>query len=87
MSVHVTQGTAYIPVVNVGCNDALLYPSTALGTLDFVNVVSLPSGVTEVPSGIVEAPAGMATASSQTASLSVQQQVENVDLSSLSVEE
>jgi len=41
---------------------------------------TFPSGVTEVPSGV-------ATMSSQTASPSVQQQVERVDLSSLSVEE
>uniref|UniRef100_A0A8P4KLL6 Gypsy retrotransposon integrase-like protein 1 n=1 Tax=Dicentrarchus labrax TaxID=13489 RepID=A0A8P4KLL6_DICLA len=54
-------------------------PRTVVGTLDFVNVVSLPSGVTEVPSGV-------ATVSSQTASPSVQQ-VESVDLSPLSVEE
>lgn len=83
--VHVTRGTAYIPVINVGCNYVVLYPRTALGTLDFVNVVSLPSGVTEVPS--VEAPTGVAMVSSHTASLSVQQQVQNIDLPSLSVEE
>lgn len=62
-----------------------LYPRTALGTLDFVNVVSLPSGVTEVPS--VEAPTGGAMVSSHTASLSVQQQVQSIDLPSLSVED
>uniref|UniRef100_A0A8P4FZU9 ribonuclease H n=2 Tax=Dicentrarchus labrax TaxID=13489 RepID=A0A8P4FZU9_DICLA len=77
--VRVIRGTAYIPVINVGCNDVVLYPRTVVGTLDFVNVVSLPSAVTEVPSGV-------ATVSSQTASPSVQQ-VESVDLSPLSVEE
>lgn len=51
-----------------------------------MNVVSLPSGVTEVPSA-VEAPTGVATVSSQTTSPSVQQQVEDINLSSLSVEE
>ena len=69
--VCVIRGTAYIPVINVGCNDVVLYPCTVVGTLDFVNVVSLPSGVTEMPSGV-------ATMYSQTASPSVQQQVESV---------
>lgn len=78
--VRVIRGTAYIPVINVGCNDVMLYPRTVVGTLDFVNVVSLPAGVTEVPSEV-------ATVSSQTASPSMQQQVEDVDLSPLSVEE
>lgn len=81
--VRVIKGTAYIPVTNVGCNDVVLYPRTVVGTLDFVNVVSLPSGVTEVPSGV-------ATVSSQTSSQTAppsMQQVESVDLSSLSVEE
>lgn len=45
-----------------------------------MNVVSLPSGVTEVPSGV-------ATICSQTASSGAQQQMENVDLLQLSVEE
>ena len=50
--VRVLRGRAYIPVINVGCNDVVLYPRTVVGTLDVVNVVSLPSGVTEVPSGV-----------------------------------
>lgn len=78
--VCVIRGTAYIPVINVGCNDVMLYPRTVVGTLDFVNVVSLPAGVTEVPSNV-------ATVSSQTASPSVQQQVDDVDVSPLSVGE
>lgn len=78
--VRVIRGTAYIPVTNVGCNDVMLYPRTIVGTLDFVNVVSLPSGVTEVP-------AGVATVSSQTASSGVQQQMADVDLSPLPPEE
>lgn len=44
--VRVVRGTAYIPVVNVGSTDVVLYPRTVVGTLDMVNVVSLPSGVT-----------------------------------------
>lgn len=42
--VQVSEGTAYILVVNVG----LLYPHTVVGTLDTVNVVSFPLGVTEI---------------------------------------
>nr|XP_057913595.1 uncharacterized protein LOC131107503 [Doryrhamphus excisus] len=78
--VRVVRGTAYIPVVNVGTIEVLLHPRTAVGTLDFVNVVSLPAGVTEVPSGV-------ATLSSQTAVPSVQQQLGDMDLSPLSAEE
>ena len=77
--VRVSRGTAYIPVVNVGSTEVLLYPRTVVGTLDTVNVVSLPSGVTEVPSRV-------ATVSSHTVSPTVQQQVDGIDLSSLSSE-
>lgn len=78
--VRVVRGTAYIPIVNVGTIDVVLYPRTVLGSLDTVNVVSLPSGVTEVPSSV-------ATVSSQTVSPGAQQQVEDLDLSALSAEE
>lgn len=44
--VWVTHGTAYIPVINVGTVDHLLFPCTSLGTLG--RVVSLPVGVMEV---------------------------------------
>lgn len=75
--VQVSGGTAYIPIVNVGLSDVLLYPRTVVGTLDTVNVVSFPRGVTEIPSEV-------ATVSAQTASSPpVQQQVDDVDLSSL----
>lgn len=43
--VRVVRGTAYIPIVSVGSIDVLLYPRTAVGTLEQVNVVSLPAGV------------------------------------------
>lgn len=70
-------GTAYIPIVNVGLSDILLYPRTVVGTLDTVNVASFPPGVTEIRSGV-------ATVSSQTAFASpAQQQMDDVDLSSL----
>lgn len=43
--VQLLQGTAYIPSVNVGFTNVLLYSRTIVGTLDGVNVVSLPTGV------------------------------------------
>ena len=46
--VQVTRGTAYIPVVNVGTNDVLLYPHCILGSLAEVYITSLPPGVAEV---------------------------------------
>lgn len=72
--VRVERGTAYIPIVNVGSTDVLLYPRTVVGTLDEVGVVSLPAGVTEVPST-------MAIVASQSVSDSVPGQIDAVDLS------
>lgn len=43
--VQVDRGTAYVPVVNVGMTDVVVYASTVVGT---VYVVSLPLEVTEV---------------------------------------
>lgn len=78
--VRVERGTAYIPVVNVGSTDALLYPRTIVGTLTEVSVVSLPAGVTEVPSGV-------ASVTSQSVSGSVEDQFGTIDLAPLSAEE
>ncbi|KAJ7986683.1 hypothetical protein DPEC_G00342440 [Dallia pectoralis] len=78
--VRVVRGTAYIPVVNVGTIDVLLYPRTVVGTLNKVCVVSLPTGVTEVPSGV-------ATVASQIVAPTVQDQIGVMDLSALSAEE
>lgn len=50
--VQVERGIAYIPIVNVGSTEVFLYPRTVVGSLDEVNVVSLPAGVTEVPSSV-----------------------------------
>lgn len=41
--VQVIRGTAYVPVVNVGVTDILLYPRTSLGLLSSAQVVSLPA--------------------------------------------
>ncbi|KAL1263544.1 hypothetical protein QQF64_006283 [Cirrhinus molitorella] len=80
--VQVVRGTAYIPVVNVGMTDAVLYPNTLLGTLHGVYVVSLPPGVTEVKEVV-------ATVSSQgcVVDSSLQERIESVDLSALGIEE
>lgn len=47
---RVIRGTVYIPILNVGSMDMVLHPQTVVGTLDHVNVVSLPPVITEVPS-------------------------------------
>lgn len=77
--VQVIRGTAYIPVVNVGSTDVLLYPRTIVGTWDRVRVVSLPAGVTEVPYGV-------ATVASQSVSHAMQDQIEAMDLNPLPAE-
>ncbi|KAL2098386.1 hypothetical protein ACEWY4_007593 [Coilia grayii] len=75
--VRVTRNTSYIPVVNVGMEDVLLYPRTDLGSLCSVQVVSLPANITEV---------GTVTASvtSQLVAPSVSAQIEELDLTILS---
>lgn len=77
--VRLVRGTTYVPVVNVGTTDVLLSPRTIVGRLDKVCVVSLPAGVVEVPSQV-------ATVALHSASPSVQDQLENMDLTSLPFE-
>lgn len=74
--VRVERGTAYIPIVNVGATDVLLYPRTVVGCLDEVSIVSMPAGVTAIPSI-------MATVASQSVSATVPEQIATMDLSSL----
>ncbi|XP_028309745.1 uncharacterized protein LOC114467552 isoform X1 [Gouania willdenowi] len=74
--IQVIRGTAYIPVVNVGTTEVLLYPRTSFGTLSRAQVVSLPAGVTKVQ-------ATMATVSSQTVSDPVPDRVDALDLSTV----
>ncbi|KAL7868535.1 hypothetical protein SRHO_G00099190 [Serrasalmus rhombeus] len=78
--VQVSRGTVYVPIVNVGITDAFLHPHTHLGSLSMIQVVSLPTGITEVRSTI-------ATVSSQVAASSAQNGVEAVDLSTLTDQE
>lgn len=68
--VRVVRGTTYIPVVNVGTTELLLYPRIRLGALSPAEVVSLPHGVTEVRFS--------ATVSAQVAASSGQGGVESV---------
>ena len=75
--VQVTRGTAYIPVVNVGEQDVLLYPRTILGSLSEVYVISLPTGVAEVR-------ATQACVSDKVACDPIQSKLDALDLSSLS---
>ncbi len=80
--VPVDRGTAYVPVVNVGTVDVVLYARTVIGTVNQVYVVSLPPEVTEVQ--VVSA-----RVSTQAVQVSpaVQEQIRSIDLSVLSVEE
>ncbi len=80
--VPVTRGTVYIPVVNVGISDAVLYSNTLLGSLHGVYVVSLPPGLTEVKEMV-------ATVGSRGCVIepSLRERIESVDLSALEIEE
>lgn len=75
---QVCRGTVYVPIVNVGNSDVLLYPHTLLGTISFVDVISLPKGVAEVRSVEV----ATCVPPEQTP---VQKQIESLDLAGLAV--
>lgn len=47
---RVTRGTVYVPVINVGKTDVMLFRHAVLGTLNSVFIVSLPRGVSEFKS-------------------------------------
>ena len=72
----VVQGTVWVPVVNVGTAEILLYPRTSLGALSAAQVVSLPAGVTEMGSTAT-------TVSSQAAVPSALDRMASMDLSAL----
>uniref|UniRef100_A0A9J7YG95 Gypsy retrotransposon integrase-like protein 1 n=1 Tax=Cyprinus carpio carpio TaxID=630221 RepID=A0A9J7YG95_CYPCA len=75
--VRVVRGTVYIPVVNVGTTDIVLYPRVTIGALRCVDVVSLPSEVSEVQTVAV-------SASVQAARVTpVRDQIDSLDLSVL----
>ncbi|KAK0135759.1 Retrovirus-related Pol polyprotein from transposon 17.6 [Merluccius polli] len=76
--VQLSRGTVYIPIVNVGVNDAVLYPHTVIGTVSHAHVVSLPTGVTEGEGQV------SATMSSQMVTNTIQEKTNAIDLSALS---
>uniref|UniRef100_A0A3B1JWV6 Gypsy retrotransposon integrase-like protein 1 n=1 Tax=Astyanax mexicanus TaxID=7994 RepID=A0A3B1JWV6_ASTMX len=78
--VQVNRGTVYVPIVNVGIAEVFLHPHTHLGSLSMVQVISLPTGITEVRSTT-------ATVSSQVVASSAPNGVEAVDLSALTDQE
>ncbi|KAL0152450.1 hypothetical protein M9458_052173, partial [Cirrhinus mrigala] len=71
----VDSGTVYVPIVNVGTMDVVLYASTVIGTVNQVDVVSLPPEVAEVKTVTAKV------------SPTVQEQIATLDLSVLSEEE
>lgn len=76
--VQLPRGTVCIPIVNVGVNDAVLYPCTVIGTVSHSHVVSLPTGVTEGKGQV------SATMLSQMVTTSVNEKISTVDLGALS---
>lgn len=80
--VRVTHGTVWVPIVNVGTVDVVLYPTTVIGSLREAYVISLPTGVVEVDPVI----ATVQSLSLETAS-PLAQQIEAIDWSVLSKEE
>lgn len=78
--VQVVRCTVYVPVVNVGMTEVLLYCWTGLGTLGVAQVVCLPAGVTDDESML-------ATVSSQVTTSLVPDRIESLDLSALTEEE
>lgn len=80
--VRVTRGTVWVPIVNVGTVDVVLYPTTVIGSLREAYVISLPTGVVEVDPVV----ATVQSLSLETASPLVQQ-IESLDWPVLSKEE
>uniref|UniRef100_A0A1A8HG02 Gypsy retrotransposon integrase-like protein 1 n=1 Tax=Nothobranchius korthausae TaxID=1143690 RepID=A0A1A8HG02_9TELE len=76
--VRVERGVAHIMVINVGSTGVLLYPRTRVGTVVEVGVSSFPRGITEVP-------LHEATVASQLGSDVTSDQLNELDLSNLSV--
>lgn len=72
--VPVVRGTVYVPLVNVGTADVVLYPTTVIGELREVYLTDLPVGVAEVPSMVAQVAAGGVPGTP------VLDQIESVDL-------
>ncbi|KAL0153780.1 hypothetical protein M9458_050896, partial [Cirrhinus mrigala] len=68
-------GTVYVPIVNVGTMDVVLYASTVIGTVNQVDVVSLPPEVAEVKTVTAKVSAQVVQVSP-----TVQEQIATLDL-------
>lgn len=79
--VRVAGGTVYVPVVNVGTIDEVLYPTTIIGTLREVYLVDLPVRLTEVP------PVSIQAVSCRISATTLPEQIESVELGALTAEE
>lgn len=77
--VRVIGGSVYVPVVNMGNSDVLLFRRRVLGTLVRVHVVSLPMGITEVR----PCTASAYSQGTQVASSTVPEQIAALNLSAL----
>lgn len=80
--VRVNYGTVYVPVVNVGTVEVVLYASTIMGTVNQVYMVSLPPQVTEVSSSTARVSVQVAQATP-----TEQEKIGSIDLSVLPLEE
>uniref|UniRef100_A0A671U0X9 Gypsy retrotransposon integrase-like protein 1 n=1 Tax=Sparus aurata TaxID=8175 RepID=A0A671U0X9_SPAAU len=80
--VTITNGTVYVPVVNVGEVDVLLYPRHPIGLLSQAQVISLPEGVSTVKQNVGGVIAMVSAQEAQASS--VRQHIESIDLSTLS---
>lgn len=76
---HMSKGTVYILIVNVGAQEVVLYPRTVLGTVSEAYLVNSPDNLVE--EGVA------ATVSLQTTTSLVQDKINADDLSALTQEE
>lgn len=76
---HMSKGTVYNPIVNVGAQEIVLYPRTVLGTVSEAYLVNSPDNLVE--EGVA------ATVSLQTTTSLVQDKINADDLSALTQEE
>lgn len=81
--VRVEQGTAFIPVVNVGFTRATLYPCRLLGLLVHATVEGLPVGISEDPPEMEAVVASMQVPNGEARPKSVREQIQALDLSVL----
>lgn len=81
--VQVEQGTAFIPVVNVGFTRATIYPRQSLGLLVHATIEGLPVGISEDQPETEAVVAGMQVPNGEVRPKSVREQIQALDLSGL----